>query len=694
MSIGSPVSHKPLIPEPVIAEVDCWGFNRDTFGLAHPEFKHSELVFDYPTVYVVYSQEENRHSHAPEYLAYVGETNDIVSRTSQHLGPDAKSRDDWHTLAERAAVDHGSVRQYIIGNAHFNKSLTLDVENRMMQYLLGVDAIKQLNNRRANAQGNYYTQDELDTIFSKVWKRLHRKNPELFPLESVIRDSALFKASPFHQLTKEQHLAEEQILAMTRTALGRLSTESALTDGEFGQIILVQGAAGTGKTVLISHLFNRLSREMTASGSALPEDDESPERGVAAYVLIQHNEQRHVYNQVAKKLGLQKTVDQVVLKPASFINVYSEIKVDEDGNPVKGKRDLSKPKGRADIALIDEAHLLLTQGDRSYPGKNMLLDIMRRAKVTIAVFDPAQILQTAQQWDESDLETLLTPSHGGTRPEGEEVTLKGGESFVRSSIVLTQQMRIAAGDKTIKWIEDFAAGRGIGPIPHDPPEWKGRKKVREAYEIKVFSSPVELFLAIKEKASAEQDKGLSRVLATYDWAYKGKPKSEAGPDDMWNVELHLDYDGSWKMGLSENDDRGFEKGADAADSTRFCHPWNYCLVHPSSSRIEEETAWAEKPDTIDEIGSTYTIQGFDLNYAGVIIGPSVKFRDGKICFDASSSKNSQATNRRNGKLDYSEKNLRNELSVLLKRGVHGLYLFAVDPELQAELLQAQEASRL
>lgn len=196
MSIGLSVSRSTCIPEPVIAEVDCWGFNRDTFELAHPEFKRSELVFDYPTVYVVYSQEENHHSHAPEYLAYVGETNDIVSRTSQHLGPDARSRDDWRTLAERAADDHGSVRQYIIGNAHFNKSLTLDVENRMMQYLLGVDAIKQLNNRRANAQGNYYTQDELDTIFSKVWKKLHRENPELFPLESVIRDSALFKAPP------------------------------------------------------------------------------------------------------------------------------------------------------------------------------------------------------------------------------------------------------------------------------------------------------------------------------------------------------------------------------------------------------------------------------------------------------------------------------------------------------------------
>ena len=33
-----------------------------------------------------------------------------------------------------------------------------------------------------------------------------------------------------------------------------------------------------------------------------------------------------------------------------------------------------------------------------------------------------------------------------------------------------------------------------------------------------------------------------------------------------------------------------------------------------------------KPHTINEVGSTFSIQGFDLNYVGVIIGPSVVYR--------------------------------------------------------------------
>ena len=36
-------------------------------------------------------------------------------------------------------------------------------------------------------------------------------------------------------------------------------------------------------------------------------------------------------------------------------------------------------------------------------------------------------------------------------------------------------------------------------------------------------------------------------------------------------------------------------------------------------------------------------------------------------------------------IDYAEENLKHELNVLLKRGVHGLYLFAVDEGLQQRL---------
>ncbi|RRJ26403.1 DUF2075 domain-containing protein, partial [Pseudomonas aeruginosa] len=100
---------------------------------------------------------------------------------------------------------------------------------------------------------------------------------------------------------------------------------------------------------------------------------------------------------------------------------------------------------------------------------------------------------------------------------------------------------------------------------------------------------------------------------------------------------------------------------------------------------EKNLAWPEQSQTINEIGSTFTIQGFDLNYAGVIIGPSVKYRNGKIIYDKSESKNIQVTQNRKLSDDtmknFGEELLRNELNVLLTRGVNGLYIYAVDDEL-------------
>lgn len=74
-----------------------------------------------------------------------------------------------------------------------------------------------------------------------------------------------------------------------------------------------------------------------------------------------------------------------------------------------------------------------------------------------------------------------------------------------------------------------------------------------------------------------------------------------------------------------------------------------------------------------------------MNYAGVIIGPSATYRNGEIVFDAKASQNYLATNKRKDLGDFAEENLKHELNVLLKRGVHGLYLFAVDEGLQRRL---------
>lgn len=104
-------------------------------------------------------------------------------------------------------------------------------------------------------------------------------------------------------------------------------------------------------------------------------------------------------------------------------------------------------------------------------------------------------------------------------------------------------------------------------------------------------------------------------------------------------------------------------------------------------------SWPEQRYTIEEIGSTFTIQGFDLNYAGVILGPSIKFRDGKVVIDPSESKDAKATQYRTlsdgSRKKFGEQFIRNEINILMTRGVDGLYIYAVDDGLREALKNAQ-----
>lgn len=538
---------------------------------------NGKFLLRYPTVYIINDKKSENN-----FEVYVGETADIRNRTRQHLNADTKVKSFWEDFSESKKSS-----MYVIGHELFNKSLTLDIENRLMQYLLSVENISRVHNSRTNQQNEYYTSEMLDEIFSEIWQSLNKKNKSLFPIESIIKDSAIFKASPFHKLTQEQINAKEEILTKIK--------ESILLN-EDGQLIIVEGEAGSGKTVLMSTLFYEL-------GKYNLDLDEN----LDIHLLVNHNEHVSIYSQIASKLGIANKKNKIVQKPTSFINNNSS---DE----------------KVDVVIVDEAHLLLTQGKQSYQGKNHLDDLLARAKVVVIVFDIKQVLTTEQIWEVDKLNEYFDKAKSNS-----------------NHVTLRNQMRINSDISTVNWIRNLVDYQVINSIPKD----------KLGYDIKIFDTPDELEKAIKIKA-AHTDSGISRMLATFDWKYGTKPPNN---EDFWRVKI-----GNWSM------------------------PWNYQL---KVNRNQVSLPWVEQDQTIDEIGSTFTIQGLDLNFAGVIIGPSVKYRDGKIIFDKSESANKKATQRRTlkdgSKQYFSEMLLKNELNVLLTRGVNGLYIYAVDDQLREAL---------
>lgn len=545
----------------------------------------SELIFDYPTIYIV---NDEKSSH--KYNIYIGETTDIVRRTREHLNGDTEDRDDWHEFANSPNTE-----MIVIGHQFFNKSLTLDIEDRLMLYLSSVDSVFRINNRRGNPQNKYYTSDKLNDIFNKIWRKLNGVNAVLFPAENIVRNSAIFKASPFHKLTKEQVKAKDLIITKLASSISR---------GQTGTLILVKGDAGSGKTVLMSSLVDELLNE----GELQPIRENQ-----SIHLIVNHEDQLSVYKEIEKKLDWHSGLDgvSVVMKPTSFINT------------------IKKTGKKSGVVIVDEGHLLLTAKNQGYQGGNHLKDLLASTNVVVLVYDDKQIMSKSQMWTD---DYLLEQEHEALQ-QGNYIELKN-------------QMRIKANQDTVEWIRTIIDDGTIRDYKKD-----------DSYDLRLFNSPRELQDAIIQK-NKDQDKGISRLVATYDWQYSSQSKPE--DKKYWEVSI-----GNWSS------------------------PWNREL---SKDRKYSNLSWVEQPQTINEVGSIFTVQGFDLNYVGVIIGPSVKYRDGKIIYDIKESKNKNAVQNRKlsdgSMMNFGETLLRNELNVLITRGVNGLYLFAVDSELQDALNNA------
>lgn len=554
----------------------------------------SKILLDYPTVYIhywmdkqiVYLDSKGVKKIQKQYCVYVGESNNVIQRTQEHYDA-GDDKDNWQYHLVHA---HCDPTMLVIGHEHFNKSLTLDIENQLIEYILAAKSLKVMNGR-GNPQYDYYPNHEFNEIFQEVWKKLNTHNSDLFLSESEIRDSAIFKVSPFKKLMPNQIKAKNTILNTIRKAINNKSS---------GQLVFVQGEAGTGKTVLTANIFYELIQ--LSKGEDLS--------GLNCHLMVNHDEQLHVYNQICKRLDLG---DSIVSKPTSFINSHNKSQ-------------------KVDVSFVDEGHLLLTQGKMSYRGSNQLKDIMDRSKVTVVMFDEYQILTTEEYWEARQL------------AEFKNLSLKQD-----NYIVLDKQLRMLCSDSTKRWLDDFILNRIVREFVPD-----------SKYEVKSFDTPKALHDAIKAKAAVAET-SLSRLVATYDWDYKSN--ESPGGVGKWGVSI-----GSWFM------------------------PWNYELLKGMSRDQKKgisNLAWAEQPHTINEVGSTFTIQGFDLSYVGVILGPAVKYRRGRIVFDPKENKNEKVTRQRtleDGTKDrFGEMLIRNEVKVLMSRGVSGLFIYAYDDRLREAL---------
>lgn len=114
-------------------------------------------------------------------------------------------------------------------------------------------------------------------------------------------------------------------------------------------------------------------------------------------------------------------------------------------------------------------------------------------------------------------------------------------------------------------------------------------------------------------------------------------------------------------------------------------PWNL-KTDRAVNGIPSRLFWATDPAGFDQVGCVYTAQGFEYDWAGVIIGPDLVARNGRLVSVRSASKDPAM--RAKSLLDDRYDELTNNIyKVLLTRGMRGVVIYATDRETQEFLLE-------
>jgi DUF2075 family protein len=108
-------------------------------------------------------------------------------------------------------------------------------------------------------------------------------------------------------------------------------------------------------------------------------------------------------------------------------------------------------------------------------------------------------------------------------------------------------------------------------------------------------------------------------------------------------------------------------------------PWNL-KGERSLGGAPAAALWASDPAGFGQVGCVYTAQGFEYDYAGVIFGPDLVWRDDRWVSVRAANRDPDFKNRTKvNDLDF-DRLVRNVYKVLLTRGMRGVTMYSTDPE--------------
>ncbi len=564
----------------------------------------NDKLTNWPVVYILSSPKE----------VYVGETLDYDKRMRQHLDNSQK---------QNLELTH------VILHEKFNKSVCLDLESTLINLFTGDGQRKILNANNGIVDADYYLRDHYRRIFEDIFENLRTTYGLFSQSKYEIENSDLYKYSPFKQLNEEQ---EEIVTSISEGIIERL--EANRTDL---QEIIIEGGAGTGKTILAVYLMKLIADY--GSGYDVSGDDDPLSADNLDTPVMEKKRQLHI-GLVIPQSSLRDTIKKV------FKSVDG-LSADMLLSPFDIPKLVTERNTKFDLLIVDEAHRLNRFAAQA--NGNVLNTYRDSNKALYPGNDPEGNRHNQLDWarDCSKNVIFMLDKAQAVRPADIDSSAWEGaiEGAKRNHLhfPLTSQMRMKVAE-----IQRYK--RLINAIFGDKPITDTDVPDFGDYDFRIFTDFKEMHSALAER---EGECGLSRTLAGYAWPWISKnDKTDTAPYD-----IELD-------GVSMR--------------------WN-----------RTQNSWAHSSTAFQEVGSIHTIQGYDLNYAGVIIGPDVELdNSGKYRVNRSSyyDRRGKANNTLLDEIttdDQLAEYVANIYQVLLTRGIRGTYIYAESSGLAERLHQIQ-----
>ncbi len=288
-----------------------------------------------------------------------------------------------------------------------------------------------------------------------------------------------------------------------------------------------------------------------------------------------------------------------------------------------------------DVLLIDEAHRIGRTSNSQYTpaarrtNLSQIDTIIRATKVCVFFIDEKQAIRGAEI--------------GNTKMIREAAAKFGAKV---EECTLTSQFRCNGSDNYMDWIEQVLYNRPVTS-----------KFDLTDFNLQILDSPQEMYNRIVEHDNVPGES--ARIMAGFCW--KWSDKLDENGDLIKDVEI-----GNFKM------------------------PWE---THRNITKVPKGYVkwfeWAYKPEGIKQVGCIYTAQGFEFDYAGVIIGPDLIYntQSHEIETVKSATRDPMLKNAPNEATMTYDDYVRNIYRVLMSRGMKGCYLYICDENLRNYMKQ-------